>query len=331
MKVKEWFKLFFSGAAMGVANSIPGVSGGTMAVILKFYEKLINAISGIFKHFLKSIIVLLPIGLGIVAAMIPCFFLFEKALDYFTFGIIALFAGLIIGSFPGITEEVKGVKITPIYVVICVITCLFAITLGVLSVVLKLDVGQFLEHPQWWFYIITLFVGIVASISLIVPGISGSMMMVVLGYYEPMIDTTTATLRGLFQWDSVFWKNASILGTFALGMLIGFLSIAKLMGFLLKKYHNATFFGIIGFIIGSTVTLFVNNKIWVYYQTWSEVVPMWLEILLGGILFVIGLVGTYLLIRHYRKHKDTKPELEQENIQKTEESQENEQEENAAK
>ncbi len=322
MKVKEWFKLFFSGAAMGVANSIPGVSGGTIAVILKIYQRMVDAIGNLFKQFLKSLVVLLPIGLGIIAAMIPCFFLFEKALDYFAFGIIALFAGLIIGSFPGITDEVKGVKITPIYIIICVASCLFAITLGVLSVVLKLDVSQFLEKPEWWFYIIVLLVGIIGSISLIIPGISGSMMMVVLGFYEPMVDTTTATLRSIFHWDLIFWKNASILGAFAIGMIIGFLSVAKLMSFLLKKYHNATFFGIIGFILGSTVTLFINNKIWVYYQTWSEYVPMWLELLLGGILLIAGAIGTYMLIRYYRKHKEQNDELTQDNIQKTEENSE---------
>ena len=102
------------------------------------------------------------------------------------------------------------------------------------------------------------------------------------------------------------------------------------MSFLLKKYHNGTFFGIIGFIIGSTITLFVNNKIWVYYQTWSSVVPMWLEILLGGILFVIGLVSTYLLIRYYRKHKEPKEELTEDTIQKTEENSEETEEEKVA-
>lgn len=328
MKVKEWFKLFFSGAAMGVANSIPGVSGGTIAVILKIYQKLVDAISNLFKHFLKSLIVLLPIGLGIVAAMIPCFFLFEKALDYFAFGIISLFAGLIIGSFPGITDEVKGVKIRPIHVIICVLACVFAIALGVLSVVMHLDVSAYLENPKWWVYIIVFLVGIVGSISLIVPGISGSMMMVVLGFYEPMIDTTTATLRSIFHWDTTFWINASILGTFFVGMIVGFLSIAKLMSFLLKKYHDTTFFGIIGFIIGSLVALFVNNQIWTYYTKWAEGVyhlPIWLEITLGMLLLIGGTISSYMLIRYSRKHK----QLEENNGENISNSPENDNE-NAA-
>ena len=199
MKVKEWFKLLFAGAMMGVANAIPGVSGGTVAVILKVYQKLVDAIGGILKHFVKSIIVLLPILIGIVGAMIPCVFLFDFAFEYFAFGIVSLFAGLIIGSFPGILDEVKGEPIKVGNITIAVITCLIAVALGVLSIFIgsKVDIGDMLESPKWYVYIILIGVGFLASVSLIIPGISGSMMLVVLGFYVPILNLITETLKNI--------------------------------------------------------------------------------------------------------------------------------------
>ena len=90
MKIKEWFKTFFAGMAIGVSSSIPGVSGGTIAVILKVYERLLWSISNLFKDFKKAIIYLVPILLGVIVAMIPTMYLMDKALNGFLFAIVSL-------------------------------------------------------------------------------------------------------------------------------------------------------------------------------------------------------------------------------------------------
>lgn len=308
MKVKEWFKLFFSGAAMGVANSIPGVSGGTIAVILKIYEKLVDAVSNLFKKFLKSFAILLPILLGIVVAMVPCLILFNKAFEFFQFGIVSLFAGLIIGSFPSITDEVKNVKISAKHIIILVIAALIAIGLGILSIVLgkQFSVQDLIDNPTPWFYIILVLAGFVASISLIVPGISGSMMLVVMGFYYPLTELIKDTVKGVVHInESWFWINILEIVCFGVGVIIGFLVMAKFMGFMLKKHREVTFFAIIGFIIGSLVALFLNNSIWEYYQVWSEPnhLPIWLEAVLGVVLLLGGAFASYMLVRYSRKHK----------------------------
>ena len=112
MKIKNWLKSFLAGAAMGVASAIPGVSGGTIAVIVGIYQKLIDAINNLFKKFVSSFLTLLPIGLGVICAMVPCLLLFDLALEGFVFGIVSLFAGFIIGSFPDIVKEVSDEKPT---------------------------------------------------------------------------------------------------------------------------------------------------------------------------------------------------------------------------
>lgn len=309
MKIKEWFKSFFAGAAMGVANSIPGVSGGTIAVILKIYKKFVDAISGLLKHFVKSFLILLPIVLGIIVAAIPCFILFKKAFDFFAFGIVSLFAGLIIGSFPSIYDEVRGEKAKPKHYIIAAITCIIAVTLGVLSIVLRdvFDMQSLVESHPVWFYFVVVLIGFIGSISLIVPGISGSMMLVVLGFYYPLLKLVSDTLKQVIEgFNSSFWPNVLLLVCFGIGIIVGFVSMAKLMGYLLDKHHQTAFYAIIGFIIGSTITLFVNNQIWSYYEMWGAGqyhLPIWLEILLGVILLIGGAILSYMLVRLSRKRK----------------------------
>ena len=306
MKIKEWLKMFLSGMAMGAANAVPGVSGGTVAVILKIYQKIVDSISGIFKHFLKSLGVLLPLIIGIAAAMIPCLFLFDFAFEYFAFGLVSFFAGLIIGSFPGIIDEVKNEPVKISNVTICVFTCLIAISLGVLSVVLgdKIDIGDLLTNPKWYSYVLLIIVGFLASISLIIPGISGSMVLLVLGFYGPVVDLVTNALKNIG--GAGFGTQVLEMLSLVLGIIFGLLSVAKLMGYLLNKHRVPTYYGIIGFILGSLVTLYINQDIWSYYQLWSGgnyYLPIWLEIILSVLLLAGGATLTYMLVRYTRKHK----------------------------
>ncbi len=312
-KVKDWFKRFGAGAAIGVAAAIPGVSGGTLAVILKVYEKLIDAVNNLFKHFVKSILYLLPILVGAVVALIPAFFLLDYALDGFVFGIVCLFAGFIIGSFPGIVDEVRGQKVTKGCIISLVVTCAVALALGILSVTLgeKINLQARFDNPEWWFYLVLIVAGAMASVALIVPGISGSMLMLITGFYKPLLETITNLMKD-FLGDH-FWIGVLELVFFLIGAIIGVLTIAKLMRWLLARFHNQTYYGIIGFIIGSTITLFFNHEIYSYYQVWASgsyiFMPMYLEIILGVLLLAIGVVGSYLLVKYQRKMKAAEPQV----------------------
>ena len=304
MKIKEWLKNLLAGMAIGVGSSIPGVSGGTIAVILGVYEKLIWAVSNIFKAFKKAVIYLLPMVLGMVLAIIPMVYLMDKALNYFLFGIVCLFAGFIIGSIPGITDEVKNVPIKKSYVITAIITLVIAIALGVGSVLVKADVSSNLINPQWWMYIVLIPVGFIASIALVVPGLSGGMLLLLLGFYKPLIETTVSTAKNCLAGDwSNFGQQLAILVCFAIGVIIGFFLISKLMHFLLNKYREITFYGIIGFVIGSTIALFYNYEIYEYYLKWGvgATTPMAIEIPIGIVLLILSCIGSYLLVRYKRK------------------------------
>ena len=300
--MKDWLKRFLSGLGIGVGSAIPGVSGGTIAVIFNVYEKLIWAISNIFKKFKEAIIILVPVLLGVVVGIIPTVILMDKALESFLFGVICIFAGFIIGSIPKITHEVKEVKPRFIHFLILVLAVLITVGLGVASILSKNDVSIHFANPEIWFYFVMIPVGLVSSIALAVPGISGGMILILLGFYTPLIESTVGTAKMCLNGDwSHFGVQIGLLAFFAIGVITGFIIASKIMNYLLIKYHDVTFYGILGFIFGSLVALFLNYDIWQYYQIWANndylFIKKEIEIPLGIILLIIFAIGSYFLAR----------------------------------
>ena len=304
--MKNWVKHLLAGIGIGVGSAIPGVSGGTIAVILRVYESLIWAVSNIFKKFKEAFLILLPLVGGIAIGLIPTMILMDKALEGFLFGIVCVFAGFIIGSMPRITQEIKGVKAKPSYIIVLVVALLITVGLGVASIISQSDVSVHFDNPEIWFYFTLIPIGLLASIALVVPGISGGMILILSGYYKPLINSTVDTAKACLSGDwSHFGIQLAILACFGVGVVVGFFIVSKLMNLLLSKYHDITFFAILGFVIGSTIALFANYEIYEYYQSWASGGQGYLikeiEIPLGISLLVICTVLSYLLVRYENK------------------------------
>ena len=306
--MKNTLKNLLAGIFIGIGSAIPGVSGGTIAVILKVYEKIIWAVSHLFKEFKKAIVILLPVIIGLVIGIVPTIILMDKALEGFLFGVVCIFAGFIAGSLPKISKEIKGKKFITPNTITFVIALVVAVGLGIASVLSKSDVGAYINNPPIWLYFVLIPVGFIASIALVVPGISGGMVLILCGFYKPLIESTTTTLENLVHGDaSHLGIQVGILGCFAIGVLVGFFVVSKLMSVLLEKYHDITFSGILGFVIGSVVALFINFEIWEYYTLWSNGGQGYLrkeiEIPLGISLLILAMVLSYLLTRYEDKHQ----------------------------
>ena len=312
--MKTWLKRLLAGFGIGVGSAIPGVSGGTIAIIFRVYESLIWAINHLFKEFKKAIVILLPILIGLILGMVPTIVLMDKALEGFLFGVICIFAGFIVGSLPKITGEIKGKPTKLVYIVILLISLSITILLGVGSILSKVDVSSHFTSPEVWFYFVLIPVGFVSSIALVVPGISGGMVLVLLGFYAPLINSTVDIAKECLQGDwSHFGTQFGLLVCFGIGVIIGFFVVSKLMNFLLNKYRVASFYGILGFVIGSIIALFLNFEIWEYYQLWVNGSQGYLkkeiEIPLGIALFIICIVLSYLAVRYENKHNQDKEEI----------------------
>lgn len=316
MKVKAFFKRFFAGMGIGVGAAIPGVSGAAIAVIFKVYEEIIAAVNTFRKRFGYALKVLIPILLGIICAVIPCIVLFSFAFEHFLFILVSVFAGFLIGSFPGITDEVKGVKPNKKQIIIIIIGAIFVILLGVLSIILgdAFNLQGVFDECPWWLYLVLIPVGAVAAVALTVPGLSGSLILLIIGFYRPLVDH--AKLWGKELVKGNFANTGHLLGVvacFAVGCLIGVVVVSKIMTILLRKSHDSTFFGIIGFILGSVVVLFLNYEAFNYYKYWAGAslpahavinpyLPIWAEMLIAFALLALAAFGSYQLVRVQRKH-----------------------------
>lgn len=315
VKSMKFLKRFFAGMGIGVGAAIPGVSGAAIAVIFRVYEDIIGAVNNFRKKFGYSIKVLIPILLGIICAVIPCIYLFSLAFEHLMFVLICLFAGFLLGSFPSITDKVKGVKPNKLQIALIITGALFVVALGVLSVAFgdKLNIGGLFVNIKnnWWLYLVLIPVGVLAAVALTVPGLSGSLILLVIGFYRPLVDSVKTWGGNCIKGDwSMVGPLLGVLGTFALGCLIGVVLVSKVMSFLLKKFRNSTFFTIIGFISGSIFVLFFNYDIYNYYLNWSgkqfdninPILPIYAEIPIGLAVLIGAAVLSYILVRMERKH-----------------------------
>lgn len=301
------------GASLGVSAAIPGLSGGTIAVVEGCYDSLIHALSSLRKNFKKSFLFLLPYLIGLALGALAAFVGIKKGYSAAPFTLTGLFAGLVFGSLPmAISELRKGEngKQKAIYALCFSLCLLLASGLGVFTALCKVNLGDQLLNRTWWMYLLVPLSGFLAAFSFIVPGISGSMTLMVLGMYYPILYTFMPADSGSPEQLALsLWANgdASFVGTgiamlllLALGAVAGLVVSSKVMGRLLEKRRVPTFYGIMGLILGSLVSMFINADIYPKYLSGS--IQAW-DYIAGAVLFVLGAIGIYSLIRVAKKKK----------------------------
>ena len=268
----KWFLDVLRGMVIGLANVIPGVSGGTMMVSMGIYDKLIYSINNLFKKFKECFKILLPYLIGMVAAIVIGSFALKAAFSNYPLPTNALFIGLILGSLPIILKQIKGEKINALCVIIFLVFAAIVIVPKVIAN--NTLVGANEKGGNQWaetglpldiLHIILYFLlGVLASASMVIPGISGSMMLKIFGYYEPIV---TTTIGGTFKeaipagnWGLVL-HNVAVLLPFAVGIVVGIFGVAKLIEFLLKKWKVYTYCGILGMVVASPVVILMDASI----------------------------------------------------------------------
>lgn len=275
--MKEKLTLVIKGFLIGVANIIPGVSGGTLAITLGIYEKLIGAISHFFKNLKENIKFIIPIGIGAFLSILLLSRVISFCLDKYTLATILFFIGLILGGIPLLNKKIKGHYKNVSNIIIFLLSFGFVIALSVLK---GENVVSF-ANMNIINYIMLFLVGVVAAATMIIPGVSGSFVLMLLGYYKPIVDTIGA----LTKFNNI-WQNIMILVPFGIGVLVGIVAISKLLEFLFKKYEVKTYFGVMGFIMASIITIFTGA------EGLAFSIP---QLLIGLILLGIGFTAAYKL------------------------------------
>ena len=240
---------FIKGFILGIANVIPGVSGGTMAVSMGLYELILSSIGNFFKDIKGNFIKLLPIILGILVAIVSTSKLVTYALTNCKAQTLCLFIGLIFGGVSLIMRKIKGKGSKTNYLIFFVIF-FFVISLNFLKTGL-IEIS--FTNMGIIDYLLLLLMGFIASSAMVIPGISGSFILMVLGYYDKII-YTVSTITDFSKLGS----NLLILVPFGIGVIIGIVFMAKLITNLIKKYETKTYFAIMGFVLSSVVVLLLQ-------------------------------------------------------------------------
>lgn len=270
--------LMLKGAVFGVANIIPGVSGGTIALTMGVYEDFISSISNFFNKPKKSLKFLLPFGIGAALSILLMSKLISYCLTKFPFPTTLFFVGLIIGGVPMLTKKVKKKKIKATNLGIATLT--FSIVMIMFFMKSRNNFVN-LVNPNLLMYLVLGLVGMIAAATMIIPGVSGSFVLMLLGFYEPIVNT----VGDLTNFSNLV-HNILILVPFGLGVLVGMILIAKLIEFLFKKYEVPTYYAILGFVIASIITLVlgaISTKL------------AFIHIIVGLITLAIGSIAGYKL------------------------------------
>jgi len=246
-------KSIFIGILIGIANIIPGVSGGTLALSLGVYEDIIYAVNHLFKEFKKSMKILIPLGIGAILAILCLSKVIEHCFNVWPNNTTSVFVGLIIGALPMLFKKVKGSKID-LKNIIC-----FIIGFGIILAMAFLGETQNSNvFPSTNLFIILL-VGIIASATMIIPGVSGSMVLALMGFYMPILNTINTLVEKLLSLDiSNSWNEIFILTFFGIGVIIGVIVLARIIEIMFNKFKIPTFYVIIGIIMASPIALLGN-------------------------------------------------------------------------
>ena len=286
----KFFIDFVKGIFVGIANVIPGVSGGTMAVSFGIYDKLLSSISNLLKEFKKSICTLLPIILGMAVGVVGFTYIIPFLLEHYPFQTSCAFTGLIVGGIPAILTSLKegwnsekkksllvNIVVFMLFIAIA-IAMLFANGDGESGIALTASVGMIIK---------IFFMGVIASATMIIPGVSGSLILMILGYYFGILNAVKSFIDALKAFDiQGMLSQLYILIPFALGCVLGIFFISKLIDWLLKHYTSATFSAILALIVSSPVSIF--------YKVTQEY-PMnftLVSIIVGFVLFVACILVT---------------------------------------
>lgn len=273
------------GVFVGIANVIPGVSGGTMAVSFGIYDKLLNAISSLLKSFKKSFLTLLPIILGMVIGIVGFTYIIPWLLANFPFATSCAFTGLIIGGIPAILRSLKdgwqSEEKKSLLVNILVFLILLAVAMAMVFLNGDSESGIALTASAGMLVKI-FFMGIIASATMVIPGVSGSLVLMILGYYFGVINSVKQFVEALRTLNLQGMLNQLfILIPFAIGCVLGIFFISKLISYLLKHFASVTFSGIFALVASSPISIFykVNQE---YSMNGTSVV----SIIVGVVLLV---------------------------------------------
>ena len=256
MDMKNIIKLL-KGICIGIANVIPGFSGATMAVITNIYEEFVSAFANFFNSPIKVIKKSWALFVGVLIGIVIALFTIVKLLEVIPLITILFFVGFIIGSIPNLFKkvEIKPLKIS--YLVTFLITFLLVIILPILN---KNNVGN--VEISFSVVLIIALLGIASASAMVIPGVSGSMILMIFGYYAYIMEMIKTFITNVIKLDfSNLFNSFIILAIFAIGIIVGLVLISKIIKTVYNKYPNLFNIGVLGLLLASPFAIIYSSNV----------------------------------------------------------------------
>ena len=246
---------FIRGLCMALADSVPGVSGGTIAFIMGFYDKFINSLDSLIygskKEKIESLKFLIKLGIGWIVGMVLAALVLANLFDKHIYIISSLFLGFVIFAIPLIIKEekenLKGKYYNIIFTIIGIALVVLITILNPVSSNSTIDITKL----NFGLIIYLIIAGMVAISAMVLPGISGSTLLLIFGLYISIMTGIKEVLHFNLEYlPSLFF--------FGLGVIIGILSVIKILKNALKKFRSATIYLVLGLMLGSVYAIIMG-------------------------------------------------------------------------
>lgn len=246
------------GVLIGISVVIPGVSGGSMAMSMGIYDQLIEVIT-IGKGTRGKLGSILPYGLGVLLGVALFAYFIEIMFSRFPLPTTCLFIGMILGALPMLLKQVRGERFTIRHGFVLLCTMAIMILLPIAG---SQAGKQFTLSPSLPHALLATGLGLIGAATMIVPGVSGSMVLMLLGYYTPVLQQVNAFTTSLLRLNMPgMLESLAILGPFCLGVLAGMVLMARLVRALLRRFPCATYYGIIGLVLASPFAVLYQQQL----------------------------------------------------------------------
>ncbi len=251
--LKEWILNFINGFCMALADSVPGVSGGTVAFILGFYDKFIGSLDGLFRGKMEekksALLFLIKLGIGWACGFIIAALVLGSIFNEQIYNISSLFIGFIIFAIPiVIYEEREALKKNYLNVLFALIGIVFVVAITLLNPASGQGISVHVDNLSIGLIAYVFFAAMIAISAMVLPGISGSTLLLIFGLYVPIMSAVKEFLHMNFSYFP-------ILCVFGLGVITGIVLFVGLIRKALEKFRPQTIYVIIGMMIGSLFSI----------------------------------------------------------------------------
>ena len=297
--IKDVLISIFVGFSIGLSVIVPGISGSAIAMIMKVYDKLMYAFSNIFKKFKLCIVFLIPIIVGIVVGFGLGLVLVKILLEAFPFITICFFVGLMIGTYPILFKEIKGEALKTNKILLFVAGVVIPLIFSAVSLLSGADNSLTGLNPLH--YVLFFVMGILVSLTQLIPGLSATVLLMIFGYYSSLMENIGLGLLSDF-------KLLLVYAALGIGFVVGTLMFSKIINKLLDTQRKPFFFVICGLSVGSVISVFLGNDCMEIYKLWTTD-AMIMDLLLGLAFLLVGFAVSFSLYLVDKKRESASKNL----------------------